>query len=61
MQKFDHLHLHGVIVHRVVAVFGHDHVDSDEARIGHRQFEAENGLREDLLLGKAAQDLAEIT
>jgi hypothetical protein len=60
VKKFDHAHLLGVIGHGDVTILGHDKVDADETRIGHNGFKAEDGLCEDLLLGKSAQDLTEI-
>ncbi len=56
----DHLHVQRVIVHRDVAIFGHHEINSDDARIGGSDFEAEERLREDLLFRKAAQHLIEI-
>ena len=34
VQIVDHLHLHFVIGHGEVSVFGHDEIDSDDARVG---------------------------
>jgi len=42
VEKSDHAHLFGVVVHGVVTVFGHDHVDAKEAVVGGNGFEAED-------------------
>ena len=60
MQEADHAHVQGVVVHGSVAVFGHHEIDADDARIGGGGFKAEQRLREDLLLRKAAENLVEI-
>jgi hypothetical protein len=59
VEVVEHLHLEVVVAHGDVAVFGHDEVDADDVGVGGGDFEAEEGLGEDLLGWKAAEDLVE--
>ena len=49
MEEREHLHLLVEVVHRDVAVLGHDRVEADHARIGAGQLVADDHLREELL------------
>ena len=53
-------HVQCVVRHRRVAVLGHDQIYAHELRISRSRLKAEQCLREDLLLGEAPQNLAEI-
>ena len=61
VQVVEHLHVQIEIVHGHIPVFRHHQVETNEARVGLGQLEAEQDLREDLLPGKAAQDLIQIS
>ena len=60
VQIIEHGHVLVEIVDGDVPVFGHDQVQSDKARIGRGEFEAEHDLREDRFARQSAQHLIEI-
>ena len=60
VQKADDLHVQRVVGHRGGPIFGHDVVDAHKARIGGNNLEAQQRLRENLLLRKSAQNLIQI-
>ena len=59
-QEPDHAHVQRVVVHRREAILRHHQVDAHESRISRSRLEAQQRLREHLLLGKAAQHLAKV-
>ena len=61
MQKTDDAHLQRVFGHGDVAIFGHHEIDADDARVGGGGFKTEQSLRENLLGGKSAQNLINVT
>ncbi len=61
VQEADHAHLQSVVGHGDVAIFGHHEIDADDARVGGGDFETEQSLRENLLGGKSAQNLVDVT
>ena len=61
VQVVEHEHLPMVFGHGDVAIFRHDEVETDDARILRCHFEGEEGLSEDLLRRKAAKNLIEET
>src|SRR5262249_40414387 len=56
----EHLHVQIEVVDWHVPVFRHDQVQADDARVGLSQQEAGQDLGEDLLFGKATQDLVNV-
>ena len=60
VQVIEHGHVLVEVVNGNVPVLGHDQIQSHEARIGRREFEAEHDLREDGFVGQAAQHLIKI-
>ncbi len=70
MQVIHHLHVQHIVAHGDETVFGLDEIDADEAanvavrtRRGQallHSFETQQGLREDLLRGEAAQHLVDV-
>jgi len=61
MEEIEHAHVEGIIGHGDVAVFRHDKIQTDKARVGGSGFEAEQSLSEDDFAGKSTQDLAKKT
>jgi hypothetical protein len=57
VEVIQHEHLAVIFGHGQVAVFGHDEVEAENARIDRGDFEGQEGLGEDLLRREASENL----
>ena len=59
VQVVEHQHLSVILGHGIAAIFGANKIDADDIGIGGGEFEAEEGLGEDLLRREAAENLVD--